>query len=104
MAGAASLASGALMVALPARMARLYGLPQRSGLIRALGVRDALVGLGLLRGSRRIALLARAASDALDAALIARDARHGRSRLATLARLAVAVTSSAGFARAAARA
>ncbi|HEU4408185.1 MAG TPA: hypothetical protein VFS43_23180 [Polyangiaceae bacterium] len=93
--GQLSLASGIALLITPRPLGRLFGLPPRPSLLRALGVRDVAIGAGLLGGGRRRAwLVARAASDALDAALIARASKPG-ARAKTWARVAVALGSSA---------
>lgn len=86
-----SFGSGVALLVAPRPLGRLYGLPSSLGLLRALGVRDLIIGAGLLReGPRRAWLVARALSDALDTALIAADARRGdRSAFATAGRLAI---------------
>ena len=92
--GSLTLVSGCAMALAPIAMARAYGLPARPGLIRALGARDVLVGAALLEpSSARSATLLRGLSDALDAVLIASEARkHGAAhKAATGARFAGAL-------------
>jgi len=78
--GALSLASGALMAKSPRTMARVYGFPGSAKLVRWLGARDVLIGALLwMPKTRRLAALARAASDAADAQLLRHEAaRRGR--------------------------
>ncbi len=69
--GWASLAMGLALLA-PARAARLFGLGARPALLRAIGARDLVVGLGLLRcGDRARWLRLQALADVADAALMA---------------------------------
>jgi hypothetical protein len=69
--GLASLGLGGLMAATPGRMSRLFGMGEYRNLILLLGVRDLIIGSGLVSGrSLRLWLRARAASDTADAALM----------------------------------
>ena len=68
--GWASLAMGLALLA-PARASRLFGLGARPALLRAIGARDLVVGLGLLRcGDRARWLRLQALADVADAALM----------------------------------
>ncbi|MDP9374112.1 MAG: hypothetical protein M3Q65_16960 [Chloroflexota bacterium] len=68
--GWASLAMGLTILA-PARAARLFGLGARPALMRAIGARDLVIGLGLLRrGDSAPWLRLQALADATDAALV----------------------------------
>jgi uncharacterized membrane protein len=66
-----SIALGAAELAFPRRLARAIGAPPRTGLVRAMGAREALNGIAVLR-SRQPAgpLWARVAGDAMDLALL----------------------------------
>lgn len=88
---AASLVLGAGAIFAPQEIARLLGdadlagHPAGSGYYRVLGLRDVVVGAGLIAGMRRGSvrpwLLVRAVGDLLDAATIGLPAvRHGRRR------------------------
>jgi hypothetical protein len=62
----------------PKRASRLFGLGDRSGLMRAIGARDFVIGLGLLSGRRRaLWLQLQALADAVDATIVARGLRSG---------------------------
>jgi hypothetical protein len=92
------------MLAAPLPVGRLFGLPSRRPLLRALAARDVLIGAGLL-GARneRPWLVVRAAADVFDAALMLSAARRERrSPAATAARVAFAFASAALSARASA--
>jgi len=85
--GVLSVASGALLLAAPSRMARLYALPENTSLLRLMGLRDLAIGASLLRSDdRRAATVARALSDVVDFALMAglgtRPFRETRGRMA----------------------
>ncbi|MDP9373117.1 MAG: hypothetical protein M3Q65_11835 [Chloroflexota bacterium] len=68
--GWASLAMGLTILA-PTRAARLFGLGARPALMRAIGARDLVIGLGLLRrGDSALWLRLQALADATDAALV----------------------------------
>jgi len=82
-----SVASGALLLAVPGRMARLYALPENPLLLRLMGLRDLAVGAAMLRAEdRRAATVARAFSDVVDFVLMAglgtRPLRETRGRMA----------------------
>jgi hypothetical protein len=65
-----SLVMGLTLLA-PGRAARLFGLGRRPGLMAVIGVRDVVIGLGLLRGRRpAVWLRAQAAADAVDATIV----------------------------------
>lgn len=74
--GILSVASGGVMLVAPHTMARLYALPQKPlALLRAIAVRDFLIGLGLLSPRwRRTAAVARGIADVGDSILIAAHA------------------------------
>ncbi|HEY8602000.1 MAG TPA: hypothetical protein VIL85_26475 [Thermomicrobiales bacterium] len=70
--GVASLGLGALMTAAPGRMSRLFGMGAYRRVVLFLGVRDLIIGTGLISGrSPRLWLRARAVADAGDAVLLA---------------------------------
>ena len=80
--GWVSIASGLGLVLAPSSMARLYGLPARPWLCRALGVRDVAIGMGLVASPRwRPWMLARGAGELCDGVLIGVAAIGGRPRL-----------------------
>jgi hypothetical protein len=79
--GQLSAISGALLIAIPLPMGRLYALPQRASLLRLVGARDVVVGALALGGWSRAALALRAGSDLLDAGLIVRAARESERPL-----------------------
>jgi hypothetical protein len=87
--GYLSIASGLAMVCAPTVMARAYGLPRRPMLVRLLGARDVLIGVGLVSETgRRVGRLARAASDSVDVSLIAsRSLRSEQHPAITFARV-----------------
>ena len=69
--GWVSLGLGLALVASPGRIVKRLGMGERPNLGRLLGVRDLVLGAGLLRGgSEATWLKARGVADALDAALI----------------------------------
>ena len=71
MVGWVSLGLGLALVASPARTVKQLGMGESPTLGRLLGVRDLVLGAGLLRGESGAAWLrARGIADALDAALI----------------------------------
>lgn len=90
--GALSVISGAALLVNPQPLLKLYGLPRSTALGRALGVRDVVIGAGLLRKrAPRTWLVSRAAADGFDALLIAGAAR---GRWKTIGRVAIACSSS----------
>jgi hypothetical protein len=93
-AGLSLLGGGGLLIA-PRMTGALFGLPTESPtLLRALGVRDIVIGGMLLTGAHRAGLIARGASDAFDSALIVREAVRGkRSWGGTIVRAAIGATS-----------
>lgn len=71
-AGVASLGLGALMAAVPGPMSRLFGMGAYRRVVLFLGVRDLIIGVGLVGGrSPRLWLRARAVADASDAVMLA---------------------------------
>lgn len=69
----------------PRPMARLYGLPELPLLLRALGLRDLAIGLGLVVADTwRPWMLARGAAELCDGALIAVAALSGRRTIRRL--------------------
>lgn len=76
----------------PGRLGRAVGAPARPGLLRLVGLREILSGLGVL-GARRPApwLTARAGGDAMDLALLALALRSPGARPLRLALAAAAV-------------
>jgi hypothetical protein len=79
---AMSVASGVALALAPDRMADVYAFPRhRPRLVRALGVRDVVIGVLLLRtGTERMGYRSRAAADAMDVALMLREVASGRRR------------------------
>ncbi len=76
--GWVSIGVGLALVATPARMTKGFGMGERPNLGRFLGVRDLVLGAGLLRSERLSPWLrARAISDAGDAALLIGGAASG---------------------------
>ena len=74
--GWGSVGSGLLLLVFAHRVRRLLRLPCRSGALRAAGLRDVLIGLGLVMGRhRRPWLWARSVSDALDTAWLWKTGR-----------------------------
>lgn len=70
--GWASLGIGLTELTFPERICRVLGLPKRSGLVRACGLREVASGLGLLlQPHRRQWAWTRVAGDALDFTLLA---------------------------------
>ncbi len=62
----------------PRRASRLFGLGNRPWLMRAIGARDLVIGLGLLSGrSRSRWLRIQALADAIDATFVALSLRSG---------------------------
>ncbi len=87
--GWGSVGSGLALLALADRIRRLLRLRDRSAHVRAAGVRDVIIGLGLVtRRDRRPWLWARLVSDALDTAWLwktVRERPHGSRRRAVVA-------------------
>lgn len=100
--GVLSTASGMALLCAPRSFGTLLGLPADPRLCRALGLRDAALGLLMLSARARLGLAGRAASDVADAVIIARESRR-RPRDGTSSRLAVALLSAASAAALAAR-
>lgn len=71
--GVLSVASGGIMLVAPRAMAHVYALPRKPvALLRAIAVRDFVIGLGLLSPRwRRTAAVARGIADVGDSILIA---------------------------------
>ncbi|QIN79720.1 hypothetical protein GBA65_15595 [Rubrobacter marinus] len=65
-----SLAVGLQLVVAPTSATRPFGMGDSPTLGRIMGVRDLVVGAGLLRGDTRTWLLARGINDAADAAIV----------------------------------
>jgi hypothetical protein len=84
--GILSVASGGVMLVAPHTMARLYALPRKPvALLRAIAVRDFLIGLGLLSPRwRRTAAVARGIADVGDSILIAAHAVGTEGSLASV--------------------
>jgi hypothetical protein len=76
-----SIGLGATELAIPEKLGRFVGTgSRRSGVMRALGAREVLTGIGILaRPERPLGLWARVAGDVMDAALLA-GALGGSSR------------------------
>ncbi|HEY0093976.1 MAG TPA: hypothetical protein VGB96_06615 [Archangium sp.] len=87
--GWGSVGSGLVLLAFADRIRRLLQLRGRSGHLRAAGVRDIVIGLGLVRQrDRRPWLWARSISDALDTAWLwktVRERPRGAGRRAVVA-------------------
>jgi len=93
--GWVSLGVGLVAVAAPGPLMRALGLGDRPNLGRFLGVRDLVLGAGLLRGQNTAAwCLARVVAAALDAALIGGGAATGVVRRD---RAPIGVATGAGF-------
>lgn len=92
--GVLSVLSGAAMLVAPRTMARAYGLPRSAALVRVLGARDVVIGALLLGGATRPGLLGRSASDALDVALMLREASRRRATVGVARRAIVGAASS----------
>ncbi len=76
--GLVSLGVGLALLAAPAQTTESFGMGERKGLGRFLGVRDLILAAGLLRSENPTPWLrARAISDAADAALLAGGAALG---------------------------
>ena len=76
--GWVSIGVGPALVVAPTRMTKGFGMGERSNLGRFLGIRDLVLGAGLLRSENRAPWLhARAISDAGDAALLIGGAASG---------------------------
>jgi hypothetical protein len=69
--GVLSLISGVAIIGMPLALASLYGLPRWRLVLRIIGVRDVIIGTGLLISSDWPWFMwARCASDSIDALLI----------------------------------
>ena len=77
--GWVSIGVGTALVVTPTRMTKGFGMGERPNLGRFLGIRDLILGAGLLRSESRASswLHARAISDAADAALLIGGAVSG---------------------------
>ncbi len=76
-----SVGIGLAAIAIPGPLMKAIGLGYRPNLGRLLGVRDLVLGMGLLRGQNTAAWCrARGIADALDVALIAGGAASGAFR------------------------
>ena len=70
-----SVAAGASFLVLPTTVSRLLGMGDRSMLVRALGVRDVIIGVQAVRSANPVPWLqARAVSDAVDAMMMSAGA------------------------------
>ncbi len=79
--GWGSLGSGLTCIALPGVMSRVFGMGTMPRLLRLIGVRDTLIGAGLLtQPDFRVWLSARAAADGSDAVLLGTGILFGRFR------------------------
>ena len=93
--GWVSLGVGLAIVAAPGPLMKAFGLGDRPNLGRFLGVRDLVLGTGLLRGQNTAAWCrARGISDTLDVALIIGGAATGAFRRD---RAPLSLASGAGF-------
>lgn len=68
--GYACLAFGAALTFLPRWVDRVVGMGGRATLLRAIGIRDLIIGRGLLSDRPEIWLLPRAVSDGMDTAMM----------------------------------
>jgi hypothetical protein len=95
-----SIASGAALMLFPRRVGELFALPSnRPWLVRSLGLRDVLIGAGLLKTRRRrLASAARALADLLDFSLIVGGARARGEGLRAVRGPALTALSSAAIA------
>lgn len=85
-----SIAIGAAQLLAPRQVARAAGMPDRTLVMRACGVRELATGVALLHSERPASWMwARVAGDAIDAALLARTLRGDGSRSTRAALLAV---------------
>jgi len=84
--GVLSLISGVAIIGMPLALASLYGLPRWRWVLRIIGVRDVIIGTGLLISSDWPWFMwARCASDAIDALLIVVEGfRSGQFAVAAL--------------------
>jgi hypothetical protein len=91
-----SIALGAAQLLAPRQMARVAGVPDRTRMMRGIGLREIATGVALLNSDRpHTWLWARVAGDVLDAALLARtlrnaDAAAPRAALVAVGALAIA--------------
>jgi hypothetical protein len=93
--GWVSIGAGLALVAAPRPLMKTFGLGDRPNLGRFLGVRDLVLGTGLLRSQNTAAWCrARGVADALDVALIFGGAAAGAFRRD---RAPIGVASGAGF-------
>jgi hypothetical protein len=91
------IVSAGLLAAAPRATTHALGMPPGRALGRALALRDATIGVALLRrSSRRRALALRQLSDAFDAGLAAAAMARGRKGSAPLVTFAGALALSAG--------
>ena len=84
--GVLSLISGVAIIGMPLALASLYGLPRWRWVLRIIGVRDVIIGTGLLISSEWPWFMwARCASDAIDALFIVVEGfRSGQFAVAAL--------------------
>lgn len=82
--GLVSLASGGAMLVAPRTMAGIYAFPRAPvALLRAVAIRDLLIGVGLLHARwRKAAAIARSVSDVADSVLIAAHAARAHGSVA----------------------
>jgi hypothetical protein len=85
-----SIAIGAAQVLAPGRIARATGAPERTRVMRGIGLREIATGVALLNSQQPANWMwARVAGDLLDAALLARASRNDRSGATRAALVAV---------------
>src|SRR5437868_4243191 len=91
-----SIGVGLVALVAPPRIGGLVGYVEKAALLRLVGVRDLCIGVGLLRpGNGRRWLWARAASDGLDATIIAANLLRGStSRGRAMVGMTVSLSSS----------
>ena len=75
-----SVGLGLTRLLCPRELSRLIGVPERTGLMRACGIRELATGVGILTQERPAAWLwARVAGDVMDVALLARAMRSDKA-------------------------
>jgi len=87
-----SVALGLTELLMPRGLARAIGAPERTSLLRGLGLRELTSGIGILLGGNRDAWVqSRVAGDLIDLALLGASFRARRAKPAKLAAATVAV-------------
>jgi hypothetical protein len=94
-----SIALGAAQLLAPRQVARAAGVPDRTRVMRSIGLREIATGVALLNSERpHTWMWARVAGDVLDAALLARTLRSNGSAAPHAALVAVGALALADFA------